>query len=67
MRMRYGIKRQKGEKMMSKKIMAILVGVFMAGTIYSGMCLLCIADHNTVSEEDYACMAQQLVEQSIQP
>lgn len=53
--------------MMSKKIMAILVGAFMAGTIYSGMCLLCIADHNTVSEEDYACMAQQLVEQSIQP
>ena len=65
--MRYGIKRQKGEKMMSKKLMTMLVGVFMAGTIYSGMCLLCIADHNTVSEEDYACMAQQLVEQSIEP
>ena len=52
---------------MKRKVVVMFLGVFFAGMIYSGMCLACMACHNSISEEDYARMAQELVEQSIQP
>ncbi|GEM_PF-2373277 len=50
---------------MKWKIGTILGGIFLAGTVYSYMCLVCIANHNFVSEQDYARMSQEIVEQSI--
>ena len=50
-----------------KKLFGLLAAGLVAGGIYFASCLPCIASSNDVSEEDYARMAQELVEQSIEP
>lgn len=42
------------------------MAMIIVGGVYSMSCLLCIADSNDVSEEEYGRMAQELVEQSIE-
>ncbi|WP_432748933.1 hypothetical protein NXG61_11470 [Pectinatus haikarae] len=47
-----------------------LIGIFAVVTVtvlfYSWLCLACIAKQNNVSQEDYARMSQEIVEQSWQ-
>ncbi len=50
-----------------KGIMPVVTGVLMAGVVYSYLCLVCVANHNFVSEEEYARLSQEIVEQSLQP
>lgn len=49
-----------------KKWLSCCIAAVLAGGLYSMSCLLCIANGNDVSEEEYARMAQELVEQSIE-
>lgn len=43
------------------------VAVLLTGSaFYAALCLHCVADRNNVSPEDYARMARELVEQSLQ-
>ncbi len=48
-------------------IRIMFMGVLVLGMVYTGMCFSCMAAHNSVSEEDYARMAQEIVDQSLQP
>ncbi|WP_169717854.1 hypothetical protein SPSIL_005730 [Sporomusa silvacetica DSM 10669] len=51
---------------MKKKIVGTGVFTFFAAAVYMMSCLLCIANSNYVSPEDYARMSQEIVEQSIE-
>lgn len=48
---------------MKKKIVG--TGIFAFFAIYMMSCLLCIVNNDYVSPEDYARMAREIVEQSI--
>lgn len=49
-----------------KKLFCVVVLMMIIGVFNSVVCLNCIAYGNYVSDEDYARMAQELVEQSIE-
>ena len=51
--------------MKKKSLGAFLTMVFL-GMVYFVLNLACIAEHNSISSEDYARMSRDLVEQSIQ-
>lgn len=51
---------------MKKKLIGIFAAVAFVGFVYSWMCLACIVNQNYVSPEDYARVAQGIVEQSLQ-
>jgi hypothetical protein len=35
--------------------------------LYTGLCFNCMISHDSVSQEDYARMAQEIVDQSLEP
>jgi len=49
-----------------KKLIGTFSVMAFIGSLYSWMCLVCIANQNDVSPEDYARMSQEIVEQSLQ-
>ncbi len=51
---------------MKSKLISIFAVVTVTVLFYSWLCLACIAKQNNVSQEDYARMSQEIVEQSWQ-
>jgi len=51
---------------MKKKLIGAFAVMAFVGSVYSWMCLACIANQNDVSQEDYARMSQEIVKQSLQ-
>lgn len=50
-----------------KRIFSIVAIIFLVSVVYSLFWLFCIASDNNISKEEYARMAQELVEQSLKP
>ena len=53
---------------MFKQTVSIMVlGLFVTGMVYTGLCFNCMISHDSVSQEEYARMAQEIVDQSLEP
>ncbi len=46
-----------------RKLLGMVTALLLIGMVYFLICFVCIGVHNSVSREDYARMAQEIVDQ----